>query len=284
VEEFSGWVKIWRAILRNPLYRAMSGRERNVLITCVLLANWQDRKWFCKVLGQEVIIPRGSFVATQASIGEEANDTRKVVRGALEKMTGGRFIRIRPLEQLLDEGVSEGVSDFRQKKARVQRRVSLYVVVNYCKWQDEGQTRANDGATRGPLEGPDLRRIKKGKKEKKDLQPSLFTASEKKKKAKRPGTAILQEYYDQYQALHGTPPEGITWAGRDLQVAESLLKGPPPLTPEQLAERIHAYLRLDDDYVQAAGFPFALLPSRLGKLAKCKLNDSNHIPEADPNG
>ena len=86
--DLNGWVKIWREILRHPLYRAMTGRERNVLTTCILMAAWTDTRWFCRELNQEVIIPRGSFPATQATIAREANDTRDVVRKAMQRMTG----------------------------------------------------------------------------------------------------------------------------------------------------------------------------------------------------
>jgi hypothetical protein len=170
VSIIGGWVKLWRAILRHPLYCALTDRQRNVMVTTLLMANWQDRRWFCKELNAEVTIPRGAFVSSQTGIGREANTARQVVRGAIQRLAGGGFLQVRPLEDLLMEGVTQGGTGSPQNPRRTRRSVSLYVVVNYDHWQGDNQGTTNTATTEQPQSNPDLRRVKKGQEGKEDLR------------------------------------------------------------------------------------------------------------------
>jgi hypothetical protein len=72
MDDLGGWVKLWRRLLRHPLYKALTDRERNVMVTIVLMVNWRDTLWFCRTLNQEVVIPRGALVSSQLDISREA--------------------------------------------------------------------------------------------------------------------------------------------------------------------------------------------------------------------
>jgi len=76
---------------------------------------------------------------------------------------------------------------------------------------------------------------------------------------------LLQLYYDGYAQRHCKPPQ-VAWNGKDLRVAMSLLAGPPARTLEALGAIVDAYLDSADSYVRDAGWPFALLPSRVNRL------------------
>ena len=122
------------------------------MITCILMAAWKPTRWFCRELNQEVEIPRGSFPAGQATIAREANDSRDVVRKAIQRMTGGGFLKIKAITELL-EGGTEGGSVFPKNARRVRSRVKLYVIENYSKWQSETQSTHNI-PTEAPQKSP----------------------------------------------------------------------------------------------------------------------------------
>lgn len=40
-----GWLKLYRAILNSDMYKALNSKQRDVMITCLLLANHTPNKW-----------------------------------------------------------------------------------------------------------------------------------------------------------------------------------------------------------------------------------------------
>jgi len=139
MERRQGWVKYYRQILDSPVFLVMSDRERNVMSTTLLLANWEPQPWFCRSLNVEVVIPPGAFVSSQADLARTCNTTRAVVRSAIARMTGAKFLRIQPLEMLLT--AEQRLSP--RGAPRGAPRVALYIVEKFCEFQGHNQSTTN---------------------------------------------------------------------------------------------------------------------------------------------
>ena len=174
-----GWIKIWRQVRNNSLFQSLTDRERSVFFAILLMANWRSVPWFCRQINKEVVIPRGGFVSTQVEIGREANTTRKVVRQTIQRLTGGGFLRVRPVEEFVATTSEGGEMGAPKGSARVRRRVTVYVIENYAKWQDGGHS----GATSGPQPGHREALIKEDKEDQKQ--------EEKIAKARKPRASKL---------------------------------------------------------------------------------------------
>ncbi len=63
-------------------------------ITCLLMANWKDAKWYDKYAKKETPIKRGSFISSTKEIAKKAKVSRQVVRTALKNLKNIDFLTI----------------------------------------------------------------------------------------------------------------------------------------------------------------------------------------------
>lgn len=67
-----------------------------VMIGCLLMANWEDQQWYNRSLGKTQLIQRGSFVTTQESLSKKFNLTRQNIRTSLCNLTNMQFLTTLP--------------------------------------------------------------------------------------------------------------------------------------------------------------------------------------------
>ncbi len=79
----SGWIKIHRELIDKPIWVLSTPGQCKVLITLLMMVNWQPRKWEWKGLPFEC--QPGQCVTSLASVAERAGVTIQTVRGALLK-------------------------------------------------------------------------------------------------------------------------------------------------------------------------------------------------------
>lgn len=130
-----GFIALDRVMQESWVWE-LSPTDFKVTVTCLFLANWEDRQWFD---GRQVVtIRRGSFISSMEKIAEKSGKgiTRKIVRGALKRLVAAEFLEL---------GTSKG------------QPYTVVNVVNYDKYQKveqnegpaSGQERANDGPGAG---------------------------------------------------------------------------------------------------------------------------------------
>ncbi len=90
----SGYVRLYRKLLENPVWTQLSPAVLKVLIAFLLKANWKPAIWYDGSV--EVQIPRGSFITSYDKMAKFCNLTPKQVRGAfdhLEKLGFATYTR-----------------------------------------------------------------------------------------------------------------------------------------------------------------------------------------------
>ncbi|MBN2480443.1 MAG: hypothetical protein JXB19_01785 [Bacteroidales bacterium] len=87
-----GWVKIHRKIINSPLYRSLNSKQRDVMIQCLLMANFKENEWewHKKIFKCQP----GQFITSLESLKEKcARDvTIKNIRTALIKLEKWKFL------------------------------------------------------------------------------------------------------------------------------------------------------------------------------------------------
>lgn len=86
-----GWIKLYRAILDDPVWTTATSDQKAVLVTVLLLASHEPRQWAWE--GRKFEIESGQFVTSLANIAEKARVSIKSVRSAI-----GRFEKLGFLE------------------------------------------------------------------------------------------------------------------------------------------------------------------------------------------
>lgn len=127
-----GFVKLYRKVLANPIWKQCSPAVWKVFCLCLIEANWKENQWFDG--RKTVILPAGSLVTSLNSICEKANVSRKQARDALDWLV--------------------------KLEITAQVRTHHYTVVTFTNWAvyqtievDEGTVngtaRAHEGHTKG---------------------------------------------------------------------------------------------------------------------------------------
>lgn len=136
-----GFIILWRKMIESWVW-CLSDADFRLAVTCLVLANWKEGKWFD---GKEMLsVERGSFVTTiqklQVQLGKES--TEKKIRGGLKRLAAAEF---------LSWGKGKG------------KRYTHITIVNYSQYQDKpdeaavekqskGQESAGDGQSDGSRE------------------------------------------------------------------------------------------------------------------------------------
>ena len=135
----AGFVTLHRKMFGPASWvRCVSDSDFRLLVTCVAMANWENRTWFD---GQEMIeIARGSFITSVGNLTTELGPdaTTKKVRGSLRRLSAALFLKL---------GTKQG------------KKFSVVTVLNYDRYQNkpeeegttEGEVRAKSGRSEGEV-------------------------------------------------------------------------------------------------------------------------------------
>lgn len=87
-----GWIKLHRKILRSDMYKSLNSKQRDVMITVLLMANHEENEW--EHGGELYRVKPGQFVTSLNSIKNNcANDVSiQNIRTALDKMKTWGFL------------------------------------------------------------------------------------------------------------------------------------------------------------------------------------------------
>jgi len=141
----NGFIKLHRALLGHPVWTQLSPTVLKVWIGCLLRANWKPSTWYDGK--QQVYLPAGSFIFSQATLGKFCCLSRKQVRTALKHLQKLHCIHLK----LASTGA---------------KRYSLLVIENWTTYQSEethrGQHRGHEGAIEEEVKNkPSLRVVPK---------------------------------------------------------------------------------------------------------------------------
>jgi hypothetical protein len=100
----SGWIKLHRSILDDPVWTTAKPEQKVVLITILVLANHEPRQWTWK--GEKFEVRPGQLVTSLSSLAKTAGVSVQSVRSAIarfekldfltnESTKTGRLISIR---------------------------------------------------------------------------------------------------------------------------------------------------------------------------------------------
>ena len=257
------FIFLWRSLLADGWFMALTEKQKWAWIALLLQVNYAPSEYYCRKCQREFKMPKGSTAKTYRTLASTAGVGEHVMRGLLEK------------------AVRKGnLSVMSKEPCHV-----LYVVENWEKYQGSVATRSqhrrNTVATPSQEEERNKGTREEGKNQHRVIsqQKALFTSPsisgdepspQGKKKASKPAKRadwqrVLDVYYQDREQLDGKGPQ-LDWRTKDKAVAQSLLKGPPVWTVEELAPLIRKYNRMDDDYVREAGYPWAMFPKKINKL------------------
>ncbi|WCK53866.1 DnaD domain protein [Aneurinibacillus sp. Ricciae_BoGa-3] len=87
-----GWIKLYRKTLRSPMYRQLNSKQRDVMMTVLLLANHQSNTWEFK--GEIYQVKPGQFVTSLENLKENCASDVSIqnIRTALTKLESHGFL------------------------------------------------------------------------------------------------------------------------------------------------------------------------------------------------
>lgn len=85
-----GWIKLHRKLLDNSLWMDCNANQKVVMITILLRANHEPKKWVYK--GQEYVANAGEFVTSLCSLCSLTGLKINIVRNTLDKLEMYKFI------------------------------------------------------------------------------------------------------------------------------------------------------------------------------------------------
>lgn len=88
-----GWIKVHRKILNSEFYRGLTGRQRDVIITLLLMVNHEPREWFYK--GVKYKTEPGQCITSLQKIADRCGKdcTREVVRATIKHAENAHFLK-----------------------------------------------------------------------------------------------------------------------------------------------------------------------------------------------
>ena len=248
VSSDAGWIKIHRGLLAGATWKGLTGEQSRAMIGLLLQVNFEPAKWTCAKCGAVIDVPAGGTCKSVRTLAEVAGVSPSCMYRTIRRLARGNAI-VKPTSA---------------------RCHGTYVFKNWEKYQStETPLKHQRNTAETPLKH--IKEREEGKEGKEELLGAGKPARSKAKKQKpspasKEAVLVLQDYYDQYGAKHGTPPLGMTWKGADLGVAKSLLKGPPEMRPQDVTPLIARYLDMTDEFVAGKGWPFYLLKSQINAL------------------
>ena len=89
----AGWIKVHRKILNSEFYRGLTGRQRDVIITLLLMVNHEPREWIYK--GAKYKTEPGQCITSLQKIADRCGKdcTREVVRATIKHAENAHFLK-----------------------------------------------------------------------------------------------------------------------------------------------------------------------------------------------
>lgn len=89
----AGWIKVHRKILNSEFYRGLTGRQRDVIITLLLMVNHEPREWIYK--GVKYKTEPGQCITSLQKIADRCGKdcTREVVRATIKHAENAHFLK-----------------------------------------------------------------------------------------------------------------------------------------------------------------------------------------------
>lgn len=135
----SGWVKLHRSILEDPVWTTATPEQKAVLMTVLLSASHEPRQWAWE--GKKFEVQPGQFVTSLSNLATKAGVSIQSVRSAIA--------RFEKLDFLANESTKTG---------------RLISIRKWSTYQDTADT-PNKEASKDPTKTQQLSRMKEGKKE-----------------------------------------------------------------------------------------------------------------------
>lgn len=128
VDRERGFIIIQRRIQSSPIWRSLSGEQRSVFLSILLLANWSEDRF---MYGTEwVEVGRGELAHALETIADHAAVSIKVVRTTIKKLLSGHVVSERT-------GTASG------------RGPRVLTVLNYNRYQDRPDEEGTPTGTPG---------------------------------------------------------------------------------------------------------------------------------------
>lgn len=120
-----GWIKLHRKVMKSPMYRQLNSKQRDVMMTILLLANHESNTW--EFRGDVYDVQPGQFITSLDSLKEHcASDvTTQNIRTALLKLEKHGFLtnestKKNRLITVVNWGVYQGYDDSTNKEINRQ--------------------------------------------------------------------------------------------------------------------------------------------------------------------
>jgi len=97
-----GFIKLYRAIRENPIYKQKPYSPGQAWIDLLLAANYAYAPWAKNVRGNSIPVPRGGVGSGAETLASEWGWTRKAVRFFLKRLEAEGMIRIVPHGRILN--------------------------------------------------------------------------------------------------------------------------------------------------------------------------------------
>lgn len=144
-----GWIKLFRALLDDPVWATATADQKAVLVAILLSASHEPKQWCWQ--GRKFEIQPGQFITSLASLAEKAGVSVKSVRSAIARFEKLDFLA--------------------NKSAKTGRLISIR---NWHTYQESPSEPGKDRAKTGQLS-----RSKEVKKLRKPLLPDALRLSER---------------------------------------------------------------------------------------------------------
>lgn len=246
-----GAVWLHRKLLDSDIWTA-SDQTLRLMITCLLMANWEDQQWYNRSLHKTQLIPRGDFVSTFKSLAIYSRLSTQGLRSALMNLENMQFLtrkvtgrvtqitilKYNEYQKLVTRRVTDKVTTRQQlsnnsstqleevkevKELKEERGnpsfASLQEYVNTWKQEPEWMRKDNAAAI---AEG--LKKYKLGYRVEEDLYQQIM--------GEQNGTIRSKSIFEQAAERHGK--KGLTKAGGDNAQWEVLarLRDLPKVSPK----------------------------------------------------
>lgn len=120
-----GWIKLHRKVMKSPMYRQLNSKQRDVMMTILLLANHESNTW--EFRGEVYEVQPGQFITSLDSLKEHcASDvTTQNIRTALLKLEKHGFLtnestKKNRLITVINWGIYQGCADDANKETNRQ--------------------------------------------------------------------------------------------------------------------------------------------------------------------
>ena len=150
----NGWIKLHRELLDNDMWNNLNSDQRNVMITCLLLANHKPNQWQWE--GKIFTLERGQFITSSLSLAQKCHLTRQKIRTSLVKLERWGF--------LTNKSTKTG---------------TLITIVNYGKYQDRENKLTNKLTNNQPTANQQLTTNKNDKNDKNDKNKTNSITNDK---------------------------------------------------------------------------------------------------------